>query len=81
MVFYQSVHLIIFILSCKVVSVYKTCLANVAMEEPRREITMFNPSQQASSSSSYQLQEAVRQFLTTPKVNKHFWVQSGLNQK
>ena len=78
MVFYQSVHLIIFILSFKVVSVYKTCLA---MEEPRREITMFNPSQQASSSSSYQLQEAVRQFLTTPKVNKHFWVQSGLNQK
>ena len=78
MVFYQSVHLIIFILSCKVVSVYETCLA---MEEPRREITMFNPSQQASSSSSYQLQEAVRQFLTTPKVNKHFWVQSGLNQK
>ena len=77
MVFYQSVHLIIFILSCKVVSVYETCLA---MEEPRREITMFNPSQQASSSSSYQL-EAVRQFLTTPKVNKHFWVQSGLNQK
>ena len=76
MVFYQSVHLIIFILSFKVVSVYKTCLA---MEEPRREITMFNPSQQASS--SYQLQEAVRQFLTTPKVNKHFWVQSGLNQK
>ena len=78
MVFYQSVHLIIFILSRKVVSVYETCLA---MEEPRREITMFNPSQQASSSSSYQLQEAVRQFLTTPKVNKHFWVQSGLNQK
>ena len=78
MVFYQSVHLIIFILSFKVVSVYKTCLA---MEEPRREITMFNPSQQASSSSSYKLQEAVRQFLTTPKVNKHFWVQSGLNQK
>ena len=78
MVFYQSVHLIIFILSYEVVSVYKTCLD---MEEPRREITMFNPSQQASSSSSYQLQEAVRQFLTTPKVNKHFWVQSGLNQK